>query len=139
MQALYFAYGSNLLSSRMQARVPSARARGTAQLAGYALTTDKAGRDGTAKANLARRDGGRVWGIVWQLDPDEWPLLDACERGYARRAVALSSGSAETYLSDRLTDDPVLSLEYKAYLVDGAREQGLPGAWIARLEALPAR
>ena len=51
MQALYFAYGSNLFSARMRERVPSAQARGPARLAGHRLTVDKPGRDGTAKAS----------------------------------------------------------------------------------------
>ncbi len=139
MQALYFAYGSNLLSERMQGRVPSARRLRTACLAGYSIATDKAGRDGTAKANLRRDVEARVWGVVWKIDPTEWPLLDACEGGYRRVRVTLDRDTAFTYVSERRTQDPVLATAYKRYLVDGAREHGLPAAWIALLEALPAR
>src|SRR5262245_37446810 len=41
MQALYFAYGSNLASRRLLRRVPGARARGRARLAGFRLVADK--------------------------------------------------------------------------------------------------
>ena len=141
MHAVYFAYGSNLLSARMRQRVPSARAAGVARLAGYRLSTDKAGRDGSGKANLRAEAGASVWGVLWRLDAQEWPLLDACESGYARILVDLEEdgGAAHTYRSEQLTDDPVLSLAYKRWLVEGAREHGLPAAWIAQLEALPAR
>lgn len=141
MQAVYFAYGSNLASHRMRERVPSARAAGPLFLPGYQITTDKAGRDGTGKANLKARPGAGVWGVGWQLDPSEWPLLDACERGYARIRVepAGVTVAVATYVSDRLTADPVLASEYKAIILSGAREHGLPPDWISLLEALPAR
>ena len=141
MQALYFAYGSNLSSARMQRRVPSAQSLGLARLNGYRLTTDKAGRDGTGKANLRVAAESVVWGVVWQLEHHEWPLLDACERGYARIDVALAGAApaAQTYLSRQLTDDPVLALAYRDIIVAGAREHALPLAWIEALERMPAR
>ena len=141
MQALYFAYGSNLSSARMQGRVPSARSLGSARLCGYRLTTDKAGRDGTGKANLRVAAQSDVWGVVWALDVAHWPLLDACELGYERTEVAIVGAvpTAHTYISERFTSDPVLAEAYRAVLVAGAREHGLPAAWIDRLEQLPAR
>ena len=48
---LYFAYGSNLSSARMAARVPSARVVARAQLPGHALRFHKVGRDGSAKCD----------------------------------------------------------------------------------------
>ena len=141
MQALYFAYGSNLCSSRMRQRVPSAVVAGAARLVGYRLTTDKAGRDGTGKANLRRCADTAVWGVVWRLEVAQWPLLDACERGYERIHVNPEriTDPAQTYLSQQLTEDPVLATKYKRFLVQGAREHRLPPDWIEQLEALPAR
>jgi len=141
MQALYFAYGSNLSRARMQQRVPSAEATGSARLPGYRLTTDKAGRDGTGKVNLRVAADAAVWGVVWRIDFAEWPLLDAFERGYERIHVQPegTASPAQTYLSQQLTEDPVLAVDYKHFLVEGAREQRLPAAWIEELEALPAR
>jgi hypothetical protein len=141
MQALYFAYGSNLSGARMLRRVPSAQATATARLPGYQLTTDKAGRDGSGKANLRQVADAVVWGVVWQLDTEHWPLLDACEHGYQRIFVTPEGVArpVQTYLSQRLTEDPVLAADYKRLLVEGAREQRLPPDWIEQLEALPAR
>jgi gamma-glutamylcyclotransferase (GGCT)/AIG2-like uncharacterized protein YtfP len=141
MQALYFAYGSNLSSGRMLQRVPSAQVTGPLRLPGYRLTTDKAGRDGSGKANLRVAPGAEVWGVVWRIDPAHWPLLDACERGYERIRVDPegAADSAWTYLSTQLTNDPVLEAAYKSFILAGAHEHGLPQHWIERLEALPAR
>jgi hypothetical protein len=143
MQALYFAYGSNLCSPRMRERVPSARARGVGRLDGRRLALDKPGRDGTAKANLRLAPGGCVWGVVWAFDAAHWPALDACERGYQRIQVVVSLSGADTrvatYASELSTDDPVPSRAYKRFLVEGAREHGLPAHWVTLLEALPER
>ncbi len=144
MQAVYFAYGSNLLTARMQERVPSAMPRGPAWLANHRLTTDKRGQDGTGKANLQPTPGERVWGVVWSLDAADWGRLDACENGYRRLALQVVGKKgeqirAETYISNRLTDDPVLDSEYKRCLVDGARAHRLPEDWVSLLEALPER
>lgn len=137
---LYFAYGSNLWSARLQGRVASARAHGPARLAGYALRLDKRGADGTGKANLHAAPGATVWGVVYALDADDWPRLDACEPDYARVRVTVEladeSVAVQTYRSDRLLSDPRAQRRYRQLMIDGAREHGLPAEWIAALEAL---
>ena len=144
MQALYFSYGSNLSLSRMRDRVASAVAVGRARLPGHRLTTDKRGRDGSGKANLRQDPAAAVWGVVYRFLAEHWPALDACERGYARVEVevALESGErlrVETYVSSLLAPDPVPLAWYKRLILDGAREHGLPAAYLEMLEALPAR
>lgn len=139
----YFAYGSNLEPARMRRRVPSARALGAAQLEGFGLRLDKSGSDGSAKANIRREAGARVWGVVYELAIVEWPGLDACEGGYARVEVEVALGAqpvvAHTYVSDLLTPDPTAFAWYKQLMLDGARHHALPEEWIALLEALPER
>ena len=81
--------------------------------------------------------------MVYALDAAHWPALDACEGGYQRITVTVTLGgvltAAATYASDLVSDEPVPSRAYKRFLVDGAREHGLPEHWIALLEALPER
>ena len=140
---LYFAYGSNLSSARLLARVPSARARGAARLDGFALRLDKPGADGSGKANLLATPGALVWGVVYQLDPSDWPALDACEPGYERTAVRVALDgaplAAQTYCSPLYGPGLAAFRWYHRHLVDGAREHGLPEEWIALIEALPVR
>jgi hypothetical protein len=142
-QALYFAYGSNLATRRMRERAPGARPRGPARLDGWRLTTDKPGRNGTAKVNLVRDPGSSVWGVLWEMGAEELARLDRHEGGYARVAVVVAAGgapvAAETYASRLSTADAALARGYKALVLEGAREHGLPGEWVAFLEALPER
>ena len=143
MHSLYFAYGSNLASARMRKRVPGAQARGTARLEGWRLATDKPGADGSAKANLVRDAGAHVWGALWEIDDAGFAALDRCERDYERIAVAVATqgGGVEawTYFSRKRTDDLALRSEYKAWIVAGAAEHGLPSEWQRLLATLPER
>ena len=77
----YFAYGSNLLSTRLQQRTPSARALAPAVLEGHALRWHKAGADGSGKCDVVAVDGAghRVIGVVYEIARSEKPLLDAAE------------------------------------------------------------
>jgi len=143
MQALYFAYGSNMASRRLRERVPGARAAGRARLDGWRLVADKPGRDGSAKLNLARAPDARVWGVLWELDEAGLATLDRFEGGYERVAVTVHAGRrallATTYASQRREAAPGLAPGYKAFVVEGAREHGLPARWLAALEALAIR
>lgn len=141
MQALYFAYGSNLADRRMRERVPGARSRGRARLEGWRLLADKPGRDGSAKLNLAREAGARVWGALWTLRETDMALLDRVEGGYERCEVSVDADSgplaATTYVSRLHGARPGLERGYKRLVLEGAHERGLPPEWIALLEALP--
>jgi gamma-glutamylcyclotransferase len=139
----YFAFGSNMSSARMCARIASARSIGRGELEGYCFSCNKIGIDGSAKANLVRAAGETVWGVIYQLQLAELAQLDAFEGGYERVTLQIRADSetlaCETYLSDRVTDAQVAYDWYRQHMVDGAEEHGLPPAWLAMLGALPAR
>lgn len=143
-RVLYFAYGSNMRTARLRERVGPVQALGPARLPGHALRTDKPGRDGTAKANLRRSPDAAVHGVLFELTEDALAILDRFEGGYRRERVRVELSTGErveaiTYVSERRGRDPRLAAEYLGHLVAGAREHGLPDAWIAILEALPRR
>lgn len=139
----YFAYGSNLEPARMTRRVPSARSLGIARLDDFSWHLDKRGMDGSAKANVRRAPGQRVWGVVYEIDAGEWPALDVCEAGYerVRAAVLCTTRTIDAHLY--VCGEPVSDLSpfdwYKRLMLDGARHHGLPAEWIAMLHALRAR
>ncbi|MCP5055971.1 MAG: gamma-glutamylcyclotransferase [bacterium] len=148
LKTLYFAYGSNLSAARLQARVLTAEPAGTARLEGHRLVCDKPGRDGSAKANLVTDPAGHVWGALYLLEARHLATLDRFEGGYERLVVSVESHvdgraagfrDALTYRSDLRTADPIPFDWYRQLILDGARDHGLPAAWLARLEALPCR
>ena len=144
MQALYFAYGSNLCASRLRGRVPSAACVGRARLPGRRLVTDKLGRDGSGKANLREDAAATVWGVLYEIHSSHWAELDACESGYLRVSLEVETEDgarrlAQTYVSEMLTADPVPYAWYKRLVIEGAREHGLPSDYVAMLEAWPEK
>jgi hypothetical protein len=147
--ALYFAYGSNLSSERMRRsdRAPSARIVGTAALSGHVLAWHKRGADGTGKCTIrptgSRADG--VWGVLWEIDAADVERLDAVEGpGYERVDVEVTTAnqkmSAFSYRARTTYVDEALRPAdwYREVVLAGAREHGLPAAWIRSLEGASA-
>lgn len=143
-----FSYGSNMCSPRMAARVPSARFVGTGYVRGFTLRFHKRGRlDGSGKANMLRTgdpDDG-VWGVIWTFDAAQKAALDRAEglgNGYeeARVRVRRSSGNGGPVDEMRLRayvaspdfiDHRLLPLGwYLDFVLAGAREHGLPDAYV---------
>lgn len=116
---------------------------GAARLSGYRLVCDKAGADGSGKANLQTDPASEVWGAIYTLDAADWADLDAHEPDYERIEVEVSWYSetlcAQTYRSSRTTSDPIPFAWYKRLIVEGAREHALPDEWIRALDAWPER
>lgn len=144
MSVLYFAYGSNLKATRMRERVPSASPVSIAQLRGWQLTIDKLAMDGSGKANLSCEARASVWGFVYRISPDGWNELDRFERGYTRTPVEVVAAdgarlAAQTYIAIAPSAQLVAVDWYKALIVEGAREHGLPADYITWLEAIAAR
>ena len=79
MRISYFAYGSNMLSKRLQKRVPSANPIGKGVLEGFVLQTNKLSRDGSSKCNVMMKENKVVHGVLFSIDAGERALLDKAE------------------------------------------------------------
>jgi gamma-glutamylcyclotransferase (GGCT)/AIG2-like uncharacterized protein YtfP len=143
-----FAYGSNMRSSRLKARTPSATPIGAGQLKRHTLMWHKTGNDGSGKCDVAHtgRDDDAVWGVVYTLDAVEKPDLDAAEAlgiGYTEKRAAIHIGDeiVEAWFYVAIETNPSLTPYhwYKAFVVEGAREHALPADYIAALEAVAAQ
>jgi gamma-glutamylcyclotransferase len=144
MRILYFAYGSNMATSHMVSRIPSAEPLGRARLRDKRVVFNKRSKDGSGKANLIDSPGSVSWGVLYKVDFEDMKTLDRIEGGYVRTQVTvqLDEGStvlAETYTSAEVTDEPVAYGWYRDLLVTGAREHSLPTDYVCYLESLPAK
>jgi len=140
---LYFAYGSNMNSMRIQERTPSAVAIGAACLKHHHVICNKLGQDGTAKANIVPRQNASTYGVLYEINAEEMKLLDVEETGYRRVEKTLLNHldqkvRAQTYVAYRLTHQPATTIWYKSLMLQGATEHGLPDDYIRALEQLPA-
>ncbi|TIO28768.1 gamma-glutamylcyclotransferase family protein [Mesorhizobium sp.] len=147
----YFAYGSNMLTERLQSRCASAKPRQVARADNWVLTFSKRSRDGSGKATISIATGGRVFGVIFDLDECELPELDRFEgagKGYDRKDAfpVLIAGSREplnvvTYIASPSCIDINLAPFdwYLNLVVAGARQHALPPEYVLALEATPSR
>ena len=87
---LYFAYGSNLDAVQMRARCPTARPLRVARLADHRLDfTHYSTRWQGGAADILPAPGMAVWGLVYEMGPEDFARLDPFESGYRRIDLAL--------------------------------------------------
>jgi gamma-glutamylcyclotransferase (GGCT)/AIG2-like uncharacterized protein YtfP len=149
MTAHYFAYGSNLATRIMEEWCPGARYLGPARLDGFRLAfLRRSTRWKAGAADVVPAEGHVVWGALYRVGETELDALDAKEfvadSGYRRREVVVvhdgSEVAAATYeVVDKAEDELTPKAEYLALMLEGARERGLPEAWLDELRSLPAR
>jgi len=141
---LYFAYGSNMSTPRLAARLDFVKYVGVAVLDGHRLVFHKAGMDGSAKCDAFRTDApaDAVIGVVFRIDVHEKPVLDSIEglgSGYAQKQVRVTTrqgGQLDVflYLATHI-DRTFRPYEwYKRHVLHGAREHGLPADYICCIE-----
>ncbi|MEO1135541.1 MAG: gamma-glutamylcyclotransferase family protein [Pseudomonadota bacterium] len=147
---LYFSYGSNMSSRRLQRRVPSATPIAVASLRGHVLKFHKKSeKDGSGKCDAFETHDERdfLYGVVFHLNRAEISALDEVEGvgyGYEKKSVAVRNVNGEcrtafTYYATHI--DPALAplCWYKAHVVRGAEEHGLPPDYISFLKSIRHR
>ena len=87
MTFYYFAYGSNMLTTRLERRCRGAFPVGRADAVDHAIEFSKLSKDKSGKATLRHTNGGRTPGVVFKIPITELGRLDKCEgvgQGYER-------------------------------------------------------
>jgi hypothetical protein len=140
-----FAYGSNMCTERLQARVPSATPVTTGYVLQRRFAFHKRSEDGSAKADATSSSStsDRIWGVVFRLHIEEKPVLDEHEFlgiGYDEELVEVvhEDGVIESwiYVAREEAIDPSL-LPYSWYhdfILHGARQHGLPDDYLEFLQ-----
>ena len=143
----YFSYGSNMSSKRLLERVPSAKKVGTGVLEKHVLRFHKVGKiDGTAKCDALETGDpdNTVYGVIYRICESEKSLLDQIEglgNGYEEKRVCvrMECGNlleAYTYYATHI-DTALKPLGwYKEHVLRGAKEHGLPEAYIRAIESI---
>ncbi|MGA7540069.1 MAG: gamma-glutamylcyclotransferase family protein [Steroidobacteraceae bacterium] len=142
-----FADGSNMLTARIMARVPSVCLLESAVLERFLLRWNKRSKDGSAKCSI-EETGHRedvVWGVLYGLHGEEKGKLNGLEglgRGYGERVVTVLAQGKPLRVSAYYATSIDLNIRpydwYRDLIVAGAREHGLPPDYINSLEAVPA-
>ncbi len=124
---------------------------GLASVAGYALRFHKSSKDGSGTATLMPAKDETVYGVLFEIAEDEQKLLDRAEgRGYgydrddAFAVRCLKTGKeirAATYLAaaNAINASLVPFDWYRALVIAGATQHGLPDDYIATSTGVAAR
>ncbi|RWS17648.1 gamma-glutamylcyclotransferase-like protein [Dinothrombium tinctorium] len=149
----YFAYGSNLLTSRIRIRNKSAVKVCIGRLNDYYLTFN--GYSNTWKggtANIVPRANSFVIGVVWRIAQTDVTQLDAQEVGYRPVAVNVCTDDGSvlecrTYVQlngceheQHSCADPCFvapSAAYKRVVLMGGEEHGLDAEYLDSIRRMP--
>lgn len=149
---LYFAYGSNMDPTQMQARCPDARVVSLACLNGHVLCFP--GRSKTRScgvSSILAKDGCETWGVIYELSDADLVALDRSEgyrqdrdprnNAYNRITISMKLDGegidAETYVASRQEGVHLPNVGYLAHIRNGAAHHGLPATYLEYLAGLP--
>ena len=147
MALLNFAYGSNMLSARLMQRVSGAKFVGVGLLRGHVLRWHKVAKGGSGKCDIeVAKDDSLVYGVLYEIPANEKKKLDRAEGlgyGYEEKQVSIEVGAtthkATAYYATSIDQSIVPYTWYKALVVAGAVEHGLPPEYVESLRASPAK
>lgn len=144
----YFAYGSNMNMAQMKQRCSNPKVLGIARLPGYKVEFYGHSPiwDG-ARETLIPDSQAEVWGVLYELSISNWESLDSHQDArfngmgeYFHYPVKVIDSEQKTveailYKKNILNEAKSPSAEYLDFIVQGAREQGLPVDYLKRLRA----
>lgn len=139
-RVLYFAYGSNLFKEQFEVeRGVFVHTSQTALLNDFKLVFNKKSTvdRSVSFANLAAIQGETTWGVLYEIDSDDFERLGRVyERGYNRKDICVGINArqcrAVTFISDSLCD-AAPSRNYFDRIIRGASEKGLPLEYIEKI------
>lgn len=147
MALLNFAYGSNMLSARLRQRVSGARLIGAATLRAHVLRWHKVAKDGSGKCDIVPAEPGSVvHGVLYEIPAHEKQHLDRAEGlgfGYEEKHVLVECKEgmlkATAYVATHVDASLLPFTWYRALVIAGAVEHGLPIAYVDGLCAIDAK
>jgi gamma-glutamylcyclotransferase len=144
----YFAYGSNMLSERLKARVSSANNPKHYALQKHHLRFHKKSIDCSGKCSIVATESDKdvVHGVLFDVADDQIDALDRAEGvgyGYQRNELILMLDGTWTkmfvYVAEEKYIDESL-VPYRWYydlVLAGAEQHALPSDYVAGLQAIP--
>lgn len=141
----YFAYGLNLRLEQIKPKCSYLRPLGAARLSGHSLGFFGYSSiwDG-AQETLVPDEQQDVWGVVYEMTDYNWSSLDSFEDAREDGTGAYFHYPVEVLLDGKMVEATIYkkalqgkpelpSKEYLEQIVAGAKEQGLPEAYISLL------
>ena len=143
----FFAVGTNMDAEYLRRIVPGALRLSVARLPGYTVRWHKrAGSEGKLAAYETRNAGDAIWGVVYQLSPADFQLIDDAQRHarYVENHVRVideegNQYEASVYVAEADVIDDSLKprRSYRDPIVRAARANGLPADYVEQLALTP--
>jgi hypothetical protein len=135
-----------MLRARLLQRVPGAKVVGVGLLRGHALRWHKVAKDGSGKCDIpVDETDSLVYGVLYEIPEKQKTNLDRAEGlgyGYDEMQVCIEVGSttysAVAYYATKIDRNILPFTWYKALVVAGAVEHGLPPVYVEKLRAVTA-
>lgn len=145
---LYFAYGANMLSRRIQDAAPSAVAIDVGFIQGHRFTFGKVTRDGSGECDIEATNNlkDRVYGVLYKIHVKDKSNLDDAEglgtysEANVQVVTATDNCTAATYVARYKEAAPLRPYQwYKGLVIAGAVEHDLPNAYVEWLRTFEAQ
>ncbi|MFB9868770.1 gamma-glutamylcyclotransferase family protein [Vreelandella sulfidaeris] len=144
---LCFAYGSNMSTQRLAARIP-AHFVTTALLPAYRLAFHQSSGDGSGKCDIVPTlEQSAVYGVIWEVASRHKPTLDRYEGlgvAYSETWLTVTDLTSNRQFEEQAYIGNVTAVGirpytwYKHHVLAGAQEHGLPASYIRALERIDA-
>lgn len=145
---LYFAYGANMFSRRIQDVAPSAVAIDVGFVQGRRFTFGKVSRDGSGKSDIEATNNlnDRAYGVLYKINVKEKAALGDAEGvgiGYGEANVQVVTATGNSVAATFVASYKEAVLRpyqwYKAFVIAGALEHGLPVEYVEWLRTFEAQ
>lgn len=138
---------------RISERCPESSFYGIGFIENWEIVFNKKVSNGLAAANIKRKQGSKVWGVIFSISKDDLSKLDKREgyieglnfeeqEHYDRQLSTVTltdlSTRAWLYLSPHDHSDLQIAKSYMEFLIDGATEYQLPEYYLNFLKAMPS-
>lgn len=144
-RVLYFSFGSNMSSSQMARRCPTAEKLSNGEIRGMEIVFNRIGdyRDGgVASIATSNSKKAKVCGVIWSVSRDELEALDAEEIPTSYRRITLpvlrhddgTNVDCEVYVAFPEPGPIHPDAEYLELMISAAKSADLPDSCILRLE-----
>ncbi len=149
---LNFAYGSNLDEAQMISRCESAKFISVASLKEYQIAfTRESKKRGCAVADIVKKKGSEIWGVIYEISEEDSSKLDAregyspvrekIENSYNREIIEVFENGnlnklkkVSIYIAVKQKNPGLPNKQYLNHILRGARHFGLPTDYIQKLE-----
>ncbi len=148
---IYFAYGSNMFTYRLEKRVGRVEILGSGKLHQYKLLFNKKSVDGSLKANafFTGKPEDVIIGVLFKINPSKKEDLDKLEglgKGYDQKEVEIESNGGKQVKAFTYVANPIDLTEgnhpydwYLEFIKQGAEEHSLPEEYKKNISATPTK